>query len=256
MPTEVGGFSIAWLLSNSAAALLLPPGNGLGLLLLAFLGRHRFPRLALSLGLAGGLLLAVLSLPAVGNALIRHLEAPPLAAGPVQAGAIVVLGGGRYREAPEYGSDTVAAETLMRLRYAALLQRRTGLPLLVAGGAPDGGVVSEAEAMARTLKEDFRVPVRWIEGESADTRENAVNAARLLGEAGIGRVLLVSHAWHLPRAAESFRRAGLQVVPAPTAFQREAATPLDYLPQAEGLRRSRIALREWLGRFTYWLRGG
>lgn len=252
--------SMSWLVTKLVATFMLPPGNGLGLLLLAFLLRHWRPRLALSLGLAGGLLLIVLSLPVVGNALVQRLEAPAVAPAQVLekskgAGAIVVLGGGRYREAPEYGGDSVGTETLPRLRYGAQLQRRTGLPLLVTGGAPDGGEQSEAETMARVLKEDFKVPVRWIEGESDNTRDSALKTAALLKEAGITRVLLVSHAWHLPRAAQAFGRAGLEVVMMPTAFHLDLRSPLDYLPQAEGLRRSRIALHEWLGRFWYRLRG-
>ncbi|HET7774802.1 MAG TPA: YdcF family protein, partial [Azospira sp.] len=92
-------------------------------------------------------------------------------------------------------------------------------------------------------------------GESDNTRDSALKTAALLKEAGITRVLLVSHAWHLPRAAQAFGRAGLEVVMMPTAFHLDLRSPLDYLPQAEGLRRSRIALHEWLGRFWYWLRG-
>jgi uncharacterized SAM-binding protein YcdF (DUF218 family) len=94
-----------------------------------------------------------------------------------------------------------------------------------------------------------------VVGESDKNRENARKSAALLMEAGIGKVLLVSHAWHLPRAVVAFNQAGLEVVPMPTLFRREPLTPLDYLPQAEGLRQSRIALHEWLGRFWYWLRG-
>lgn len=252
--------STSWLATNLVATFLLPPGNGLGLLLLAFLFRQRRPQLAMSLGLTGGLLLLVLSLPVVGRALVQRLEAPPVVPEQVQekakgAGAIVVLGGGRYREAPEYGGDTVGNESLVRLRYAGQLQRQTGLPLLVTGGTPDGGEVSEAEAMARVLRDEFKVPVRWVEGESDNTRENALKTAALLKEAGVSRVLLVSHAWHLPRAALAFSRAGLEVVPMPTLFQRGVPTALDYLPQADGLRASRTALHEWLGRFWYWLRG-
>lgn len=252
--------SISWIVTNGLVALLLPPGNGLALLLLALLLRHRWPRAALSLAMAGGLLLAVLSMPVVGDALVHRLEVAPLEPGQWQAqakgaGAIVVLGGGRYRNAPEYGGDTVGGETLVRLRYAAQVQRRTGLPILVTGGNPEGGDASEAQAMAQVLKEEFKVPVRWVEGSAENTRENARATALLLKEANVSKVLLVSHAWHLPRAAQAFIQAGLEVVPAPTCFAREPATPLDYLPRPDGLRKSYLALHEWIGRFWYWLRG-
>ncbi|HJW02703.1 MAG TPA: YdcF family protein [Azospira sp.] len=252
--------SVSWIVTNAVAALMLPPGNGLALLLLALLLRHRRPRAALTLAMTGALLLTVLSMPVVGDALVRRLEVAPVEPGQLRAqakgaGAIVVLGGGRYRNAPEYGGDTVGGETLVRLRYAALAQRQTGLPILVTGGNPEGGGSGEGEAMAQVLREEFKVPVRWVEASSGNTRENALETARLLKEANVSRVLLVSHAWHLPRASQAFLQAGLEVVPAPTVFAREPATPLDYLPRPEGLRKSYQALHEWLGRFWYWLRG-
>jgi uncharacterized SAM-binding protein YcdF (DUF218 family) len=128
--------SFGWLFTNFLAAFLLPPANGLLLIGLGWLLWHRRPRLARGLVGGGTLLLLVLSLPAVGDAMLRTLEGDGAnAQAPRQAQAIVVLGGGRYRGAPEYGGDTVSAMTLPRLRYAARLQRETGLPLLVRAAA-------------------------------------------------------------------------------------------------------------------------
>lgn len=248
--------SIGWLLTNLLAAFLLPPANGLLLVGLGWWLVRRRPRLGRALMAGGVLLIAVLSLPAVGNALLSGLEGEPLdiaQAKPAQA--IVVLGGGRYRDAPEYGGDTVSEASLPRLRYAAKLYRQTGLPLLVTGGRPDGAGLSEAEAMRRVLTEELGVSVRWCEEASDNTRENANYSAALLGRDGITRVLLVTHAWHMPRARLAFEAAGLAVTPAPTLFQRGAQTPLDFLPQADGLARSRQALHEWIGLLWYRLRG-
>ena len=65
-----------------------------------------------------------------------------------RAGAIVVLGGGRYDEAPEYGDDTISLAGLRRVRYAAVLQRRTGLPVLVSGGSVYAEPLPESEPEA------------------------------------------------------------------------------------------------------------
>jgi uncharacterized SAM-binding protein YcdF (DUF218 family) len=248
--------SISWLFTNILAALLLPPLNGL---LLAGLGWGLWkcrPRLARTLVGSGLALLFLLSLPVVGNSMLRTLEGEPVTPAQLQqAQAIVVLGGGRYRESPEYGGDTVGNGTLLRLRYAAKLQRETGLPILVTGGKPDGGDMSEAETMRRVLDNEFNVPVRWIEGASNNTRENARYSAELLGRDGIAHVLLVTHAWHMPRAMGSFVAAGITVSPAPTLFHQEPQTPLDYLPRPEGLHSSRYAMHEWIGLLWYRLRG-
>jgi uncharacterized SAM-binding protein YcdF (DUF218 family) len=246
--------SIAWLVTNILAAFLLPPLNGLLLAGLGWTLWHRRPRLARTLVGVGVALLLVLALPVVGNAMLRTLEGNPVGRPAMgQAQAIVVLGGGRYREAPEYGGDTVSVPTLVRLRYAAKLHRETGLPLLVTGGKPDGGGVSEAETMRRVLTGEFGVPVRWVEGTSNNTRENARHSAELLKRHGIAHVLLVTHAEHMPRSLGAFEATGLAVSPAPTLFDRNPLTPLDFLPQGYG--KARAALHEWIGLLWYRLRG-
>ena len=103
--------------------------------------------------------------------------------------------------------------------------------------------------MAESLTKEFGVPVRWRETTSRDTAENANLSAPVLQAAGVRRIALVSHAWHLPRAAPLFERAGLQVVPAPTAFTAwpESAL-LGLLPSAGGMEASYWACHEWLGR--------
>lgn len=246
--------SFEWLLTNIIAAFLLPPLNGLAFVAIGWMAIRRMPRLARWLVGSGLLLLWVQALPVVGNALLRTLEGAPLdRAQAQQAQAIVVLGGGRYHAAPEYGGDTVSEPALARLRYAAKLHKETGLPILVTGGAPDGGVRSEGEAMRHVLVEEFGVPVRWVEGTSINTRENARHSMALLAGDGVKRILLVTHAWHMPRAAQTFEATGLAVLPAPTYFERQPATPLDYLPR--NYRRTRLALHEWIGILWYRLRG-
>lgn len=240
-----------FLLKKILAALILPPA---GPILLALLGlwlagrqsrRWRHAGFALaSLSLLGLLLLA---LPIVGNALMVPLESnTPITAAQLQRSqAIVILGGGSYHAAPEYGGDTVSYITLERLRYGARLARASRLPLLVTGGAPFGGR-PEAEAMREALEQDFGVKVRWIENASRDTAENAGLSAPMLKAAGITRIALVSHGWHLPRAVALFEKQGLEVVPAPTAFSTGSPSLLeDILPR--GLVRSRLALNEYLG---------
>lgn len=246
--------SVSWLLTNFVAAFLLPPLNGLLLAGLGWALWHRRPRLARALVGVGLALLVLLALPAVGNAMLRGLEGAPLdMAQARQAQAIVVLGGGRYRDAPEYGGDTVSTSTLARVRYAAKLQRETGLPLLVTGGNPDGRGLSEAETMRRVLTAEFGVPVRWVEGESDNTQENARRSVAMLQREGVTRVLLVTHAWHMPRALRAFEMAGIGVSPAPTLFHRAPLTFLSFLPQGYGA--ARQAVHEWIGILWYRLRG-
>lgn len=247
--------------------LILPPASLFLMIAFGLAIWRRWPlagRVVAGTGLAA---LAFLSTVAGARIFVTPLErmTSPLQE-PERAGAqaIVVLAAGRVRSAPEYGSrDIPDYVALARLRYAARLQRRTGLPILVSGGNGSSGVdpsvddraYTKADAMATALREDFGVPVKWIETRSRDTGENATYSAALLRADNVTRVLLVTDAMHMPRARAAFERAGLDVISAPTMFF--SAQPRQYaawVPSAEGMRRSWYAIYELLGIAWYRLR--
>ncbi|WP_018233705.1 YdcF family protein [Thioalkalivibrio thiocyanodenitrificans] len=238
--------------------LIMPPASGFILMLLGLV-LWRLP-LGRMLAFAGAAWLYVAATPVFAGWLLGGLERPYRIDPPVPAGAqaIVVLAGGRYAHAPEYGGGTVNAASLERLRYGARLHRRTGLPLLVSGGRVGGGEPeSEARLMAGVLEDELGVSVRWHEEQGRNTMENALFSARMLRPEGIDHVLLVSHALHMPRAAWSFRRAGLTVTPFPT--RRVSGDPVrmrftDFLPQPSALWYTGQALHEYLGLAWYRLR--
>jgi len=246
----------SWLLTNALTALLIPPGLLIVVLAAGLALRHSRPRTSGALLAAGTAGLYLLSLPLTGTFLLQCWETPPgevEQAAPAQA--IVVLGAGKYPQAPDYGGDTVTPTGLVRLRYAALLHRRTGLPILVSGGSPDGSSSDEAQTMRRTLEQEFRVAVRWSENLSANTLENARLSRGLLQAAGISRIVLVTHAWHMPRARLAFEHAGFEVIAAPTAHAtRYRLTVLDFLPDPEALRDSALFFHEVIGTVWYRLR--
>lgn len=251
--------SFSWLVTNSVSALLLPPLNLIVPAAIGFMLRSRWPRVGALLCLGSLAALVIFSTPAGARLLIAPLErlAPPLVS-PATSGAqaIVVLGGGRIPDAPEYdGRDMPSLEALGRVRYGARLHRATGLPLMVTGGMPDGATEPEAELMARALREDFAVAVKWVESEANNTAQNAQFSARILKQAGVRHILLVTDAVHMPRAQIIFERQGLQVVPAPTTFMaRGSLAFMDFVPSGRGLARSHYGLHEWIGLAWYQLR--
>ncbi|WP_293775628.1 YdcF family protein [uncultured Oxalicibacterium sp.] len=251
--------STGWLLNTLLGAVLLPPLNLLLLCAMGMLLRKRWPRVGAWLAVSALLLLGLLSTRPGALLLAQPLEQryPALMLPYVgSAQAIVVLGGGRLANAPEFADqDGPSAATLRRLRYAAKLQRATGLPLLVTGGSPEGAAESEAAIMARVLRDEFSVPVQWEEGASDNTAENARLTAQMLTQEGVRDVLLITDAMHMPRAVGVFARTGLRITPAPTAFVSTApAIPADYIPRAAWLHQSSYAMHEWIGIFWYWLR--
>ena len=149
------------------------------------------------------------------------------------------------------------AFSLQRLRYAAWLQRRTHLPIIVSGGSVERDTRSEADLMRQVLEQEFDVSVEAQEDQSKTTYYNAFFTSGILEGKGYKRIFLVTHAWHMPRAVEAFQHFGIEVIPAPTAFagyDNRGFTLEDILPQARALRDSFLALHELLGRWWYRLR--
>ncbi len=247
--------SITWLLTNIIAALLLPPMPLLilGLIGLALLKRRRLLGKTLIAGSLAGIWL--LSTPLVAGWLLDGLKPPPRELSGSEADAIVILGGGRIADSIEYGGDTLGRFSLERVRYGAWLAKKLDKPILVTGGAPDGGI-PEGEMMRASLEQEFAIKnVRWVENASSNTRENARLSAHLLAADGIERIYLVTHAWHLARAVPEFEAPGLRVIPAGTGYSLpETGNPLSYLPNARALHDSWLAMHEWIGLLWYRIR--
>ena len=236
--------------------LILPPASPLLLVFAGLWWRRRSPRLGLALIGAGAGTLWLLSTLVVATPLERLAEhypaLDPARARSTAAQAIVILGGGGQRSyAPEYGGPEADPYLLERLAYGAWLARRTGLPVLVTGHR------IEATAMGETLARNFQIRPRWVEDRAYDTFENARNSAVILRAAGVERILLVSGAAHLWRAANEFRAAGLTVIAAPVhVWAPTEWTVFDFLPSARALVTSNFALHELIGepvrRFLAW----
>jgi uncharacterized SAM-binding protein YcdF (DUF218 family) len=239
-------------------AVVFPPGNVLLLGLVALFLRGGTRRLVFA---AAFVLLYLQSAPATVDALTAPLERyPPLSLDHLPAAdAIVVLGSGRYRAAPEYGRDTVSVATLARLQYAADLERATGLPLVLSGGSVQGESDAEAGLMEQVLRSTFGIDTEILtETMSRNTAENALYTKELLNARSWHRVLLVTHARDLPRAVGMFEQYGVNVIPAPVRFDTlpddGPVLLLDWLPSARALNQFREACHEYVGLLWYRVR--
>lgn len=254
-----------FLLKKILSTLVLPPLGPLLLILAGLILGRRHPRSGRLLAAVGLIVSVVLMTPASVGLLLADLENhPPITDEALgQADAIVILAGGMRSHAPEFGEGTVNSRTLERIRYGARLARKSGLPVLVTGGAPQGGT-AEAEWMKRSLQEDFGITVRWVEAASLDTRENALLSARILHPEGLRRIALVTHAAHMRRAEAWFKSAGFEVLPAPTAYftdkrpdDAEDAQPgasglfLGAAPSMSAAYAGWYAIHEWLGLLAF-----
>jgi uncharacterized SAM-binding protein YcdF (DUF218 family) len=207
-------------------------------------------------------ILLLLCIPSVTSLLMSTIQyEPPLAEHELRktlsdVDALVILGGGRRTSATEYNQDTVSALTLERVRYAAWIAKRTGLPLIVSGGKLGKELKSEAELIQEVLQKEFVVIVDYVEGESRNTYENARYTTEILGNHKMNKIALVTHAWHMPRAKKAFKYFGVDVVAAPTAFYESSPDwqATDLVPSSDALYYSSHALHEIVGSLWYELR--
>ena len=173
--------------------------------------------------------------------------------------AVVVLGGGTVSGSPEKGSDDLRAEPLKRLLYGVRIYRevkkdRTSKTYLILSGGRVFDVGQEAEAviMGRYASEwDVEPGSILLEPDSRTTWQNARNVATRFRPR---KIILVTSAYHMPRAMWCFTRQGVEVIPAPTDYKANRGVPYDlesFLPTLEGFQNVRRALHEYLGSFLY-----
>ena len=230
------------------AALLV----AIGLVFLCF-KRYRAAGISCTLGV---LWVVACATPGFAGLLQRGLEhAYPRvdAAQYPTADAIVVLGGGDPLRVSEAVDASPQDLRITRAGFGLALFRNGRAPIILLSGGGSG----EAIEMAGHL-EQLGVPAAAlrIESRSLTTHQNALYSAAILKRAGRPRILLVTSAWAMPRAAASFRRQGIEVIPAPS-FERAPipSTTAAWLPQRALLWQSGRFLHEYLGMLFYQLRG-
>ena len=105
--------------------------------------------------------------------------------------------------------------------------------------------------MQQSLHDDFHLPTQWVEPHSRTTWENA-RFTRCLLPAHIKTIVLVTHAWHIPRARYAFEQAGFRVIPAGTGYATQGIFSWhDFTPQLGALQRLVIVLHETFGLIWY-----
>jgi uncharacterized SAM-binding protein YcdF (DUF218 family) len=249
------------LLSKVLDLLVAPLTWALVLTLLAFVGLARRPgRSRVLLGLAL-LVLAVFSLDPVSRGLFARLESraqstfrpdPPY-------DVVVVLGGMVDVATMRSSHELELNDAADRISRAAILLR-TGQArvALLSGGLVDArpGEPSEAARLAGWLGDQGIGPERIVlEERSRNTRQNAVESAAVIAAHGWKRVLLLTSAFHAPRALGCFRAVGLSPDLLPVDHRSGDSSGLAWLPRAGALSASTDALHELFGGLVYRVMG-
>ena len=241
--------------------LMYPSTLVLLLLLLAFvlllIRRRRGAGLSLLTALA---LVFLGSSPLVSDLYHRHeRQYPPtrVAQSPT-ADAIVLLAGDISIPVPPRVESQVRGN---RSVHTLRLYQAGKAPLIIVSGGnvfPQEGLRPEAAYTADLLQE-WGIPQSAIifEGNSRNTRENALETSRLLKSRQLNRVLLVTSAFHMPRALAAFRAVGIDAIPSPSSISAELVRPtlLNWIPSLDGLGTMQSVMHEKIGIFVYRIRG-
>ena len=187
----------------------------------------------------------------------RQYPPTPVAQSPT-ADAIVLLAGDVSIPIPPRVESQVGGN---RSIHTFRLYSAGKAPLIIVSG---GNVFSQEgfrpeAAYTADLLEEWGVPESAIifEGNSRNTRENALETSRLLKNRQLNRVLLVTSAFHMPRALATFRGVGIDAIPSPSSISAELAQPtlLNWIPSLNGLATMQSVMHEKIGIFVYRIRG-
>ncbi len=251
---------IFWLFAQPSSLSLMALGLGFAMLALT---RRR--RLGLSLAAFGMIILLAGGFLPIGNYLVYPLEQRfsqvTLPDEGSDVSGIIILGGFEDGWVSEGRPGLAVNEAAERLTEGVRLAKRWpnarvvftgGVGGLFAGGSDAAGPVGQF------LTDVGIAPDRIVlEGASRNTWQNAVLTRELVNPKPGERWVLVTSAFHIPRAVGVFRRAGFEIIAAPTDYrtrdERDLLRLFSSMP--DGLKRFDLGVREWIGLLGYWLAG-
>lgn len=253
-----------FILSKTLGAMLLPTNLLIGMGVVgAILLLTRFARLGRKLVIASVLLLVVCGLSPLGTLLLYPLEQrfPPWDAGRGAPDGIIVLGASIEADlSVAHGTPVVRGAPDRIISAAALALRYPNARVVFSGGSANVISSDAREAdFAGAIFESLGVAKSRLimERRSRNTVENAQFSKVLVAPKDGERWLLVTSAFHMPRSVGLFRKAGFAVEPYPVDWRVGGRGDLLSFTNvaADGLGRTDLGVREWVGLVTYWATG-
>jgi uncharacterized SAM-binding protein YcdF (DUF218 family) len=230
-----------------------------GAALLAFERRQRLGKRMIWAGVA---LLIVCGLSPLGNIMVLPLEQrfarPEL---PADVAGIIMLGGFESPGISNARAQMALNEAAERLTESVLLAReRPAAKVIFTGGV--ASLVSSEDSAANAVGSYLQaVGIGQdriaLEGASRTTYENAVNLARMLDPKPGQTFVLVTSAYHMPRAIGTFRQQGFEALAWPVDYRTSGPREMTawFGSIAAGLERVDLAFKEWIGLLAYWASG-
>ena len=234
-------------------AWLLPPGIFLLALLVAYCFCRKTKNVHWLVFIFA--LIYLFSIRVVSDRLIKSLEDwydQPAVSVIKDVQAMVVLGSGSYDGVPDFdGVGQNSESATVRLGTALRLHRVLRLPMVLSGGHLFEDMNTEACLDYRFLRA-CGVEDRYLiqEGRSRNTAENAKYVKQIYQQHHFKKVILVTSAFHMPRAVALFQREGMNVIPYPTDYKTDKKLRLNvfaFTPSADCLYHNSLAMKEYLG---------
>lgn len=239
------------------ASWVLPPGIFILCMagLAVYLWKKRRERRAAGVLMLLSCMLYLFSTGAVADRLMGELERSYEVPEALEGDVIIMLGGGAIAGVRDVdGVGMLAQSPSARLLTVVRLYRIHHLPILLSGGQVFSDTGSEAEIARRVLR-SLGVPDEMIytETQSRTTGQNAQYTTQILRREGFVHPILVTSAFHLPRAVLNFEKEGVSVTPYPADFWVSAAPQfyaMKLAPSAGALLVNTVFLQEKLRTFV------
>ena len=229
-----------YFLSKIFTYLFLPPGIFIAAIFAASALCKKFRKIFFSLAL----IFLFLSTEYGSNILIKPLENRDFNIDRITPDYVVVLGGGMDR-----GDIATQSGATERILKGMAIAKNKKIPLVFTGYEADF-----AKKSIEYIKKSFEINIKTIyESRSFNTYQNAKNCSRLLTDKNI---ILVTSAYHMPRAYKIFKHFGFKIFPIKTDFKTKDTLDIwSFFPKMGNLKTSYLALHEYLGILSLYLRG-
>ncbi len=231
---------------------LLPPGIIIILLaILSFISFRKKQKIS-NFILVATIVLYLFSTPFVGDFLIGSLEKKHFPSENPKGDVIIMLGGGATLDTPNVnGQGHLSGYAANRLLTVAQLYKKLDIPIIVSGGQVFGFTGKEAD-IAKEILIGIGIPEEKIitEGKSLNTTQNAEYTKEIIMQYEFRDPIVVTSAFHMPRAVKQFEKVDVHVEGYPTDYQtniNKRYSFYDFVPSASSINDSAIALKEYVG---------
>lgn len=234
------------------ATFILPPGIFILALIIFSLKLCRYKaKLGKNL-LILTLVFYIFTTPLVDNSIISLLENKYTVPVNPKGDVIVMLGGGATLDTPNLNfNGHLSGFAANRLITSVELYKKLNIPIIISGGKVFKSTGTESE-ISKNILITMGIPENKIivENQSINTTENAKYTKKILDKYNFKNPILVTSAFHMPRAVIQFKKFNINVLPFPTDYQtnlRGSFELNDFIPSSDALVKLSLSVKEFIG---------